>query len=157
MMIKTDRRKKKNWILQPVVQLRLGLYSILLSLLFSCVTGVFLYFVLADFGDFLGILANKQSSVYEFFVSYIKNSFYWYTFFIVFYLSCTVLVSIVATHRLVGPTYAFRRHIRQLMAGDFEAETILRKGDAFQEVAIDLNDLSEYLKANYHHVKHPRS
>jgi len=62
------------------------------------------------------------------------------------YFFITVAVSIFFTHRLVGPTYAFRRHIRELKNGNYGSRVVLRKGDAFQEVAEDLNDLAVTLE-----------
>jgi len=46
----------------------------------------------------------------------------------------------------VGPTVAFRRHLRALAAGDYSARTYLRPHDAFQEVADELNALSRALE-----------
>ena len=44
-----------------------------------------------------------------------------------------------------GPTVAFRRHIQALRQGDFDSRVRLRRGDAFNEVADELNALSEDL------------
>ena len=62
------------------------------------------------------------------------------------YILCTVGVSMLFTHRLVGPTVAFRKHLIAIESGDFCHRTVLRKNDAFQEVAVQLNDLSAMLE-----------
>jgi signal transduction histidine kinase len=61
------------------------------------------------------------------------------------YFVLNVIVSVVYTHRLVGPTVAFRRHIRALCDGLYNSRITLRKNDAFSEVAEDLNRLAEVL------------
>jgi hypothetical protein len=57
-----------------------------------------------------------------------------------------MIVAVIFTHKLIGPTIAFRRHIRMIAEGKFQYRTKLRKGDAFQEVASDLNKLSEFFE-----------
>ena len=53
--------------------------------------------------------------------------------------------SIYFTHKMVGPTVAFRRHIAALKEGRYDAKIKLRRGDAFNEVASALNELSDVL------------
>jgi hypothetical protein len=62
------------------------------------------------------------------------------------YIAINMLLAIVFTHKLIGPTVAFRRHIRMIAENKLQYRTILRKGDAFQEVAEDLNKLSDKLE-----------
>src|SRR5690606_825027 len=62
------------------------------------------------------------------------------------YLAATIGTSVLFTHKLVGPTIAFRRHIRSIADGRYNARTYLRKGDAFLAVADELNSLSEVMQ-----------
>src|SRR5690606_10677603 len=61
------------------------------------------------------------------------------------FVFASLCATIWMTHKLVGPTVAFRRLINDLIAGKFGRKISLRKGDAFIEVADDLNRLSEAL------------
>jgi signal transduction histidine kinase len=61
------------------------------------------------------------------------------------YIVVNIVVTVLYTHKLIGPTIAFRRHIRMIAEGQYQHRTTLRKGDAFQEVADDLNSLSAVL------------
>ena len=45
-----------------------------------------------------------------------------------------------------GPTIAFKRHINALKSGDYSARILLRRHDAFNDVAHELNDLAEILE-----------
>jgi signal transduction histidine kinase len=62
------------------------------------------------------------------------------------YVVVNIVVTILFTHKLIGPTIAFRRHIRMIAEGKLQYRTVLRKGDAFSEVAEDLNNLSALLE-----------
>ena len=62
------------------------------------------------------------------------------------YLLLNVILSVYFTHKMIGPTIAFRRHIRALGCGDYTSRVYLRRGDAFVEVAEDLNRLAEVME-----------
>ncbi len=55
-------------------------------------------------------------------------------------------MSIYFTHKMVGPTVAFRRQINALKSGNYRSKVYLRQGDAFGEVAVELNELADELK-----------
>jgi signal transduction histidine kinase len=57
-----------------------------------------------------------------------------------------VILSIFQTHRFIGPTVAFRRHIRDLANGEYTKRVTIRRGDAFAEVAYELNRLAHILE-----------
>lgn len=80
---------------------------------------------------------------------YAADAMFWIVLVLLIFLITTTVVSILATHRLIGPTVAFRRHIQSLTQGDFSAQTRLREHDAFKDVAADLNALSEALAARF--------
>ncbi len=58
----------------------------------------------------------------------------------------TFILNVLVTHKMVGPVYAFERHVRNLIAGDYKSRTRLRKYDEFKELALLLNQLSDRLE-----------
>lgn len=142
------KRKLRNWLLQPVLQIRLGMYSIMLAGIFSVAVFVILYHNLVDFAEIVVTLTDSESEIRELFNSYMANTKWWLVIIIVSYFLINLMISIVFTHRLVGPTVAFRSHLERLSRGDFTQRVILRKGDAFTEVADELNRLTEILVEN---------
>lgn len=58
----------------------------------------------------------------------------------------TFVLSIIVTHRMVGPVYVFERHIRHLINGDYSSRITLRKGDDFKELSLLLNEVAEQLE-----------
>ncbi|MBC7533919.1 MAG: hypothetical protein H7318_20320 [Oligoflexus sp.] len=141
-----QKRKLTNFLLQPLLQVRLGLYAILLSLGFGCGVFVIIYINFYKFYDLVLELTDLREEVTEILNSYIHGVVVWMLLALLVYFLITVAISIFFTHRLVGPTYAFRRHIKDLSRGNYKSRVNLRKGDAFQEVADDLNDLAVKLE-----------
>jgi signal transduction histidine kinase len=62
------------------------------------------------------------------------------------YLLLVLAVAIVQSHRLVGPVVALRRQVEALKNGDYTARVALRRNDAFNELADDLNELATLLE-----------
>lgn len=141
------KRKLSNFLLQPLLQIRLGLYAILLSLAFCVAISTTFYVNLYRFYDLVLELTDLRDEVSEILQSYIQGLAFWMVIILLVYLLLTIAVSIFFTHKLVGPTYAFRRHIKELARGNYQSRIVLRKHDAFQEVADELNELAASLEA----------
>lgn len=148
-----SQRRIKNYLLQPLLQTKIGIYCILLAALFSTIIGGLLYLHLSRFTAIVLQLTDVEEDVVLQFQNYIAEVRIWLMLLVGTYLACTILVSVVYTHKLVGPTYAFRRHISALRHGNFKAKTFLRKSDAFKEVADELNNLSDVLGNKYGNEK----
>jgi hypothetical protein len=141
---KTDR-SLRNFILQPFLQVRLGLYSILLSMFFMLAIAGVLYLNLAKFSEIILQLTGVEEEVRDLLNQYTGPTIVQTLVLVFLYGLVNIIVAVVFTHKLVGPTIAFRRHIRMIKEGRYDYRTTLRKGDAFSEVANDLNDLSAHL------------
>lgn len=140
------KRRIRNFLLQPLLQVKLGLYAIFLSLSFALIVGFLVYSNFANFVDAVVQLTDVEDDVKDLFMEYWAGTRVWILACSFIYILGTVVVSVIFTHRLVGPTVAFRRHVRSLREGKFQARTFLRRGDAFIEVADELNLLSEVLE-----------
>lgn len=143
---KVIKRRLRNYLLQPLVQVKLGLYSILLSLGLAVAVGGILYANLRKIYTLILALTDVPEEANEVLATHIAGMSGWLILTVVIYLALTILISVLFTHRLIGPTIAFRRHIRALSEGRYNSRTFLRKGDAFEEVADELNHLSEVLE-----------
>lgn len=145
---KKDQRRIKNFLLQPLLQIKLGLYSILLAVFFSATTVAVLYLNLVDFATIIFALTDSESEIRELFTEYVSQTKWWILVLVLFFLVTNVIVSVTFTHRLVGPTVAFRNQIEKIRQGDFSQAIHLRKGDAFVEVADEINKLTQQLSKN---------
>jgi len=140
------RRQARNYLLQPFLQVRLGIYHVVLSAAFAlAILGLMRAFLIKVRGwlGLAGVHPEMEAALDE----YLGEQVVWLALISLIFLVAAILVTVIFTHRLVGPTYAFRRHINRLIDGDYSARTQLRDTDAFDEVAADLNRLSEALEA----------
>ncbi len=141
-----SKRKLSNFLLQPLLQIRLGLYAIVLSIIFGLGVFTIIYINFYKFYDLVLELTDLREEVTDILNSYINGVVIWLLLALFVYFLITVAISIFFTHRLIGPTYAFRRHIKELTRGNYKSRVSLRKGDAFTEVADDLNELAAKLE-----------
>lgn len=141
------KRRIRNYLLEPRVQLRLGLVNVIMSLAFAATSlGILAYHQRqreARWLELSGVSPDMQAIL----TAYQVELFVILAGLGAVFVILSVGLSILFTHRMVGPTYAFRRHIRALREGDYDAYTGLRPNDAFEEVAAELNELSAALRA----------
>jgi hypothetical protein len=140
------KRRMRNFLLQPLLQVKIGLYCILLSVGLMLSVGAILYANLSKILNLILQLTDVPEEARDVLMKHVWGMSGWLLLAAAIYLVLTILVSVFFTHRLIGPTIAFRRHIRALSEGRFSARTFLRNGDAFEEVAEELNRLSEILE-----------
>ncbi len=137
------RNRRRKILLKPFLQLQFGLYSVLpfsVALVYILYTlWIRVRYILLETGVDQDALLHVREQGLEASLNVFLA--------LVFFTFCNMLVSTVLTFRLVGPTIAFRRHLRALIAGDYNVRTKLRRNDAFREVARDLNKLSAVLEA----------
>lgn len=68
-----------------------------------------------------------------------------------FMLAAVAIWTVVRTHRIAGPVCRIRRVLQDAAQGKFPSQPVrFRKGDAFQELAEDMNRCLEIMKR--HHV-----
>lgn len=144
---RVKKRRLSNLLLQPLLQTQIGLYCIALSLAFAFFIGMILYQNLGGLFDVFFTLSDGKVMLHTVTSAYLQNIRAWVYLCLGAYVLSTIGVSILYTHRLVGPTVAFRRHLDAIEAGDYTYRTVLRKYDAFQEVANRLNEVSEFLES----------
>lgn len=142
-------RSVKNYALQPYLQVKLGLYSVVLSLIFSAVIAGILYFHLGKLSEIILELTGVPDEVRDLLHQYVNPAIYQIGATIAVYVVVNIAITILFTHRLIGPTIAFRRHIKMISEGKYQHRTILRKGDSFMELADDLNRLSSQLSSQF--------
>jgi HAMP domain-containing protein len=58
----------------------------------------------------------------------------------------SLILWLIYSHRIFGPTVPIRRHIDLLCQGNYDSQITLRKTDEFHDIADDLNRLTSVLK-----------
>lgn len=141
-----NQRRIRNFLLQPGLQLQMGIYVITVALLTSAAIAGVLYLTFARILDLLLELTDFRSEVTAILLEYSMAAAFWLVMLMLIFVALNLLISVLITHRLIGPTVAFRRHIEQLCRGNFASRISLRESDAFREVARDLNRLAELMQ-----------
>jgi signal transduction histidine kinase len=136
------RRYWRNFLLPPVRnQLEICLLSTVLSVAFAATVAYAMNYQAEQFRD---ALLHGETNL-----AAMSHQLLWISCGLMFlFFVVTFITFIVFTHRIMGPTYAFRRHIQKLIEGDFSFRTSLRRKDRLVELADDLNKLSEHLASS---------
>jgi HAMP domain-containing protein len=141
-----EHRKARNLLLQPVLQLKLALYVLLLSLTFVLITALFgkLYFE----QTFITLFENTTQAEYiQAVITRQINSFKSLSLLLLaVYAVLMVVLAAVYTHRMIGPTLPIMRHVKALNDGFYSHRVKLRRYDCFQDLANELNALAETLE-----------
>lgn len=145
-----ERRKARNFLLKPGIQLRLPLYVLLAT--FAFVTLAVLFGNLFFEQTYITLLQTTTQS--EYVQRVLDRQTQEFRQLVLLLLSAYVLliiaISVIYTHRLLGPSIPMLRHVKALQAGRYTHRVSLRKHDAFTELADELNKLAETL----HHSRH---
>jgi HAMP domain-containing protein len=145
-----ERRKARNFLLKPGVQLRLPLYVLLLSFTFLLLGVLFgnLYFE----QTYVTLLQTTTQSEYVQRVLARQTQEFKDLALLLLtgYVLLVLVVSVIYTHRLIGPSIPLLRHVKALQAGRYTHRVSLRKHDAFSELADQLNELAESLQKSKH-------
>lgn len=141
-----ERRKARNFLLKPAFQLGLPVYILLLSftfLLLALLLGS-LYFEQV----YATMMANTTQAEYlESVISQRTGGFKSMALLLLaVYTVLVVVITTVYTHRMLGPVRPISRHIQALQEGLYSHRVSLRKHDALQELAEQLNALAEVLE-----------
>jgi HAMP domain-containing protein len=141
-----ERRKARNFLLNPGLQLKLPLHIVLLSCAFAGAALLFgylyfeqLYLLMIESspqGEFLQASVKQQTS------NFIELSIT----LLISYIVLVIGISLLYTHRIIGPTIAIRRHIRAMKEGLYSHRVCLRKHDELKELARELNELAGILE-----------
>ena len=140
------RRKARNRLQKPRLQLAFAMYAILLTILFSVSIIATVYLAFGDL--YHAILDTSELRLY--YKNEIRENFQasigTLIPIVLTYVILIMVISVVFTERMVGPTIAFLRHINALKNGVYSARITLRKRDELQELAAELNELAEILE-----------
>lgn len=142
-----NQRKIKNFLLNPKLQISFGVACSSLAITYTI---ALMYFLHINFDSAIQLYiqnaplgGNELDALIRIREKWILSRLI--AVAILFVVSMVTL-SIFYTHRMVGPVIQMIRHVQELKNGNFNSRVVLRKGDAFQELADELNQLAEKSK-----------
>ena len=139
-------RKARNFLLRPSLQMKLPLYTLILSFTFGLLA-LLLFYVYFEQLYTMMLENTTQGSYLRAAVSLQTNNFIEaVSMLLIGYILLMVAVTTIYTHRIIGPTVALKRHIKALKDGLYSHRVHLRKHDELKDMAADLNELAEILE-----------
>jgi methyl-accepting chemotaxis protein len=139
------KRSVSNFMFQPVIQLKIAAYNALIAAVFSLVLALLFYKNLEMFANtFIDHTQADDVTINQVY-HHIEGVRIWALLVLVGYVGVSIAVSLRITQKMVGSTVGFRRHIRAIANGDLSKRISVKRGDAFQDVAEELNYLTDAL------------
>jgi methyl-accepting chemotaxis protein len=130
---------------QPVIQLKIAAYNALVAAIFSLAMALLFYKNLNTFAEtFIEHTQADDATIAQVY-HHIEGVRIWALLTLIGYVGISIAVSLKITQQMVGSTVGFRRHIRALANGDLSKRIAVKRGDAFQDVAEELNYLTDSL------------
>ena len=141
-----ERRKASNFLLKPMLQMKLPLYILFLSFTFGALAMLLGYVYFEQL--FVMMIENTTQESYlrdtirEQAGNLLESSF----MLLIGYIILVVGITTIYTHRMIGPTVTLRRHIVALKNGLYSNRIALRKHDELKDLADELNELAGILE-----------
>ncbi|TDJ68820.1 MAG: hypothetical protein E2O39_12590 [Planctomycetota bacterium] len=123
--------RRKNYVTDLRMQLSVS-FSMVGMLVAVCFVYAVTLWLMSDWGSVSEDMSSNQATSIAMFVNGI--------FFLVALLS-SIVVSIIATHRIAGPAMVIERAVRGLCEGDFEKRLTLREKDHLKSLAASVREL----------------
>ena len=136
----------KSKLVEPYVQVRLGLMFVIVNLLFSVmifsVMGWYVYDVFTALTTYFK-LSGQESA---FAIDKLQVPLAIVTVLVVGFVVTTFYVAVHYTHQIYGPMVNINRFLDEMLEGKQPSALKLRDGDQLQELASKLNQLAERKK-----------
>jgi len=141
-----ERRKARNLLLRPMLQIKLPLYILFLSFTFGALAMLLGYFYFEQL--YMMMLENTTQGTYlhKTISEQVNNFMESSVMLLIGYVILVAVVTIVYTHRMIGPTVTINRHIKALKEGLYTSRITLRRNDELKDLAAELNELAEILE-----------
>lgn len=140
-----NRRRFRNLVNDSKFQLRFTAMFNLLTLISISLLTLFIINYVINLFNTLGIYACLGEASEGALRSDFQTIFIRVSIFVLFLIVLNFLVGLKISHSLSGPMVPIKRHIQELKAGNFSSRIHLRKGDFYQDLADELNELAKKL------------
>lgn len=144
----SNRRKLRNYLIDPSLQFRFAGYTLLIFVVFALSVGVFSSVFLSYLTEHVAGLSEGSGSAATLLQSEIDVFFDRLVVMLILFLIIAGAYIILQTHKIAGAEFAIVRHIStKLQQMDFEGRLTLRRADYLTGIARELNLLAEKLKS----------
>ena len=131
-----------NILLLPSLQLGMSAAILAITITFLLCIAVMFYIGLQPMAETLMESTGVDNEMKSLVLDQLWQAAVQCGLLIFLYAGFLVALTLAITHRMIGPTIAFKRHVDNLLKGDFDSRVRLRTSDAFQDLASRLNELA---------------
>lgn len=131
----------KSMLVEPYIQVKLGLMFIVVNLIFSVlIFGVVVWYVSDVFGALTTYfqLTGQESNIAQ---TKLQMPLIVITVLVLLFVATTFYIAVNYTHKIYGPMVQINRFLDDLLEGKRPGLLALREGDQLQELATKLNQL----------------
>ncbi len=140
------RRGLGSWLVDPYLQVKIGLFFIVINLAFAALAlAVFLHYswdMYTSISTYYQLTAPQSSIAFEKF----KAPVLIFASLTLGFVVLTFVVSVRYTHRIYGPLVSIHRFLDSLLLGEKPSALKLRESDQLKELAEKLNSLASKIK-----------
>ncbi|HEY5657539.1 MAG TPA: hypothetical protein VIY27_07090 [Myxococcota bacterium] len=141
-----QRRRKINILLKPALQLKLPAILLLVTLGFAALQAAHTQFAYGKLFEIVFKEAGHPTFLQDLLRAQTTDYIEVTAALTILYALVVIVISVGYAHRMVGPSVPLQRHIEALKNGDYASRVKLRKHDAFEELAENLNELARMLE-----------
>jgi hypothetical protein len=142
------RRRVRNYILDPGLQLRLGGYLVATVTALSIALGWHVWRGYAEASKLVSLGDSRSDEVIAaMLASEDKVRMLWLAGILVGVVLCLLALAVMITHRIAGPAFAMARACRAVAGGSLARPRLLRRGDLLAGLANEMGAMVEALHA----------
>jgi signal transduction histidine kinase len=141
-----QRRRAINILIEPALQLKLPLMIMIITLVFAAFQMWHTHYAFNQIFEAMYREAGKSQSLDDLIRAQVSTFVEVSAVIAILYLVVVTAFSLAYVHRMIGPMVGVRRHVEALKNGDYGSRVRFRKGDAFDLIKGDLNELAELLE-----------
>jgi hypothetical protein len=142
-----NKRSLRNLLINGEAQSNLFYWFLALSAFFAITLGVVIFLGMEDFFSQVMAASQLEEELGKSFIENWNQTKYLLLGFLIVYVSGVGALTITYTHRLVGPMVSFKKHLDELIKGNYSTRIHLREKDYFRDIAGKLNELAEKLES----------
>ncbi len=143
---KTYKRSIKNYVLNPRMQLRIGIYFVAFGFGMAAFMTLVFYMQIQQIEALIYSIQGMPTEIqYEIGLMLSSLVKVMILFFFVFIIS-SVIYGLIVSHRIAGPMHAILAYIEDLKKGNYESSRKLRDYDELGPIMTSLHELADKLK-----------
>lgn len=138
------QRKLTNAFWEPFQQFKLLMWMLGSTAVVAVLLGAFLYVAFSELIGAVTVDDESRSYYADMIEMQLIHLFRYCAALFFLYVLLLAAVCVAYTHRMIGPFQPFKRHVNELLKGNYSSRVVLRKNDlqVFDEFSEQLNQLA---------------